>query len=393
MSLRAARPFGCAGRVLHVADSWDHDVAAALASYLASTEHLDHWVMADSGLECRIEDFSVHSRPAGVLPLPDGHCARVRAVADAYKSLQPDRVHAHSSGAGSYVRINPAIPTKSIVYTPHCYAFDRRDISSASRVLHALAEYILAPRASTVAASSWREAQLAARLHRTHRIVHVPHAGPPTPIEPLTPAPAVAASPLTAVAIGRLCPQEDPLFFAHAAAAASTSLKWVWIGDGDRRYRRILLDAGVHVTGPLPSWQEAALLRSAAVCVHTAAGEGNMRTLLQAADLGLPVAARRIPALEAIHLPDLVTSPQELASTALRLAVPGPDRTSHRIRLAHALQQHAWAAQSSRLREAYNLGSYPCAKAAAALPSLVKADPVRSPSKPRCQLILQRDGR
>ncbi|KPI21054.1 hypothetical protein OV450_7684 [Actinobacteria bacterium OV450] len=302
----------------------------------------------------RIADVLGQAPLAGIFPLPDGRRARLDAVADVYRKLQPDRVHAHGSQAGAYVRLNRIIPTKAIVYTPHCYAFERRDVSVTRRMLYFLTECALASRAATVAASSRREYHLAARLHRTHRIIHVPYV-PPLTDHPVS-LPNDRNSLPIAVAIGPLCPQRDPSFFAQTAASAPAAANWIWAGGGDKVLRRTLEDAGVHVTGPLPSRKVAALLRTAAVYVHTAAWEDNSSTLLRAAHAGLPVAARHTRALEALHLPDLARSPQDLAATALRLTVPGPERTAHRARLVHALQLHSDAAiQASRLSEAYSI--------------------------------------
>lgn len=349
-----ASPQTANGRVLHVTEACDAGVAETLVSYLAATPHLEHWLVTAIAPPSRIADVLGQASLAGIFPLPDGHRARLGAVADVYRQLQPDRVHAHGSQAGAYVRLNRTIPTKAIVYTPHCYAFERRDVSITRRMLYLLTECVLASRAATVAASSRREYHLAARLHRTHRRIHVPY------VPPVTDLPVFLTNDRnslpTAVAVGPLCPQRDPIFFAQTAASAPAAANWVWAGGGDKAIRRILEDAGVHVTGPLSSRNVAALLRTAAVYVHTAAWEENSNTLLRAAHAGLPVAARRTRALEALHLPDLARSPEDLATAALRLAVSGPERTAHRARLLDALQLHSDAAtQASRLSEAYSI--------------------------------------
>ncbi|MFB7175126.1 glycosyltransferase [Streptomyces sp. NPDC056254] len=337
-------------RVLHVTEACDVGVAETLATYLAATPHLEHWLVT----AIAPPDVLGRARLAGILPLPDGHRARLRAVGDIYQQLQPDRVHAHGSQAGIYVRLNRIIPTRTIVYTPHCYAFERQDVSAARRVLYAFSEYALASRAATVAASSRREYHLAARLHRTNRIIHVPYVPPLTDLS-VSLVDNPGSLPI-AVAIGPLSPQRDPLYFAQTVASAPNAAHWVWAGEGDKGIRRVLEDVGVHVTGSLSSRKMAELLRTAAVYVHTAAWEDNSSTLLRAAHAGLPVAARHTRALEALRVPDLVRSPQDLATAALRLAVVGPERTDHRTRLLDALQLHSDAAtQASRISEAYKI--------------------------------------
>ncbi|WP_434976178.1 glycosyltransferase [Streptomyces virginiae] len=342
------------GRVLHVTEACDAGVAETLVSYVAATPHLEHWLVTAIAPPSRIADVLGQTRLAGVFSLPDGHRARLRAVADVYRQLQPDRVHAHGSQAGVCVRLSRVIPTRDIVYTPNCYAFERRDVSFARRALYFVLEYALAARAATVAASSRREYNLAARLHRTHRIIHVPYV--PPVVYPPVPSVKNCNSLPTAIAIGSLGPQMDPTFFARAAASAPAAANWIWVGEGDNEIRRVLEDAGVYVTGNLPSRKVTALLRSSSVYVHTAAWEENSSTLLRAAHAGLPVAARHTRALEALHLPDLARSPEELANNVLRLAVPGSERTIHRARLLAALKLHNCAAtQASRLSEAYRI--------------------------------------
>lgn len=350
----ATRLSAGASRVLHVVTSLGED-SAAIDQYVAASGHLEHWLITSFEAE---NGFRLSSHLAGVLELPPTWRGRLHAVADAYEYLKPSFVHAHSASAGAYVRLNRRIPTQSIIYSPHGYMFERRDISLMSRTAHVLSEYLLATRAATVAATSPREAHLAARLHRTNRIIHVPHVAP-NAVRKLTPYSQRPGSPRVAVGMGKLCAQTDPEYFATAAAtAAAARLKWVWIGEGEQHYQDVLRDAGVHVTGRLDNNETAEVLAGASVFIHTAAWEGNtMPLLLQAAGTGLPVVARQLRAMEALQMPDLAVSPAHLASLAVRLSYSRRARTAHRARLTKALDLYNATTQASRLAEAYSVAS------------------------------------
>ncbi|MDN3026036.1 glycosyltransferase family 4 protein [Streptomyces sp. S.PB5] len=332
-------------------DSPDENISSALGEYLASTRHLEHWVLAGkrSGNSLR---FPLGARPARIASLPDGRRARLRAIAGAYSRIKPHRVHAHSFGAGVYVRLALNIPTDSIVYSPHCYDFERQDRTAAARFLNAACEYLLAPRADAVAVSNPREGQLAARLHRTGKIIHVPHVPHISTLDAMDVPPFATTGP-TAVAMGPLIPQRDPAFFARAVATARSDTTWIWIGDGEPRYRRLLEDAGVCVTGRLPRRNMTRLLQTADVYVHTAAWEGSYDTLLQAATADLPIVARSIPALEILRIPGLADTPETLADTVLRLLSSPVDRRIHHEGVRRAFRYHTRATQSARLREIY----------------------------------------
>ncbi|MFE7975698.1 glycosyltransferase [Streptomyces shenzhenensis] len=341
------------GRILHVVESHARSAFSALGEYLAATRHLEHWVLVTE--PCEPAGIPPGMRGARIVSLPGGHRARLRAIADTYAEVKPDRVHAHSFGAGMYVRLSPSIPTDSIVYSPHCYVFERRDLRAAARLLAIACEYVLAPRADVVAVCTPREGQLAARLHRSGKIVQVPRVPRGSALGRMDVPPPVTTG-ATAVTMGPLSPQRDPAFFVRAAAAADPGLTWIWIGDGEPRYRRLLEKAGICVTGRLPRRNAFRLLRTADVYVHTAAWEGSHDTLLQAAVAGLPVVARSIPALRALRLPGLAPTPEILADTVLRLLDSPVDRRIHSEAVRRAFRSNTRATQVARLLALYGSG-------------------------------------
>ena len=110
------------------------------------------------------------------------------------------------------------------------------------------------------------------------------------------------------------------------------------------------------MTGWLSRSQALGWLASADVYVHTAAWEGLPVSVLEAAALGLPIVARRIPALEPLRLPLLCDSPEALVA-ALRPLVDERRRDVLRAYSWLLAERHQPAAQRQALDLAYSLGS------------------------------------
>jgi glycosyltransferase involved in cell wall biosynthesis len=98
------------------------------------------------------------------------------------------------------------------------------------------------------------------------------------------------------------------------------------------------------------------LLSTADVYVHTAAWEGSCDMLLEAAATGIPIAARSIPALQALRIPGLAQTPEILATTVMRLIKSPVDRRIQCESFRRAFRSNTRALQSERLYELYGLG-------------------------------------
>lgn len=350
-------------RVLHVVECWGGGVSTAVAAHIRATPGHEHSLLsADRPGEATGVDLGGLVR--AWMDLPAGRLARIRAVGRAFAAIRPDLVHAHSSFAGLYVRACPTVPGRRIVYSPHCYGFERTDLTGAVRLGLRLAEAVLARRTGVVAAVSQREASLARRLRPGGQVVHVPNAVPGWSAAAEGPGrrhrlPAAEGAdrrrhPVVAVTAGRICAQKDPEFLAQASIRSDDAVRWIWIGDGDPAARARLREAGVEVTGWLPNAEVLRLLRNADVYVHAAAWESAPMALLEAVAAGLPVVGRRIEALAELGVPDLVETPAELAAAVRALADPEERiRATRRVRVA--LRENTPQVQAARLAEAYGL--------------------------------------
>ena len=101
------------------------------------------------------------------------------------------------------------------------------------------------------------------------------------------------------VMVGRLSPQKDPEWFVDFVRLVG--VEFVWVGDGEARYREILEQAGVRVMGWAESKEVAKTLREAKVYLHSARWEGFPITILDAHACGAAIVARKATYLEGVR--------------------------------------------------------------------------------------------
>ena len=338
----SARPL-----ILHVVESLGAGVNTAVEDYMRSTPGFRHRLLGSPRAELH-SAASLEALTEGIDTMGSGTFRRIGDVRRAAREHAPDIVHAHSSFAGAYARLAGLAPRR-VVYTPHCFPFERRDVSGPVRAAFWLMEAILSVRGRTIVAVSDREAGLARRLPGRNLVVVVPNVAR---LDPDPPEPPVRAD--LVVALGRLSAQKGPGFFAEAARASrerGDGLTWRWVGGGEANDEAEVRAAGAEVTGWVERSEAIRQLREAAVYVHTAAWEGFPITLLEAATLGKPLVARRIPALEESGLA-LVDDPVSMAGAVARaVSAEGKDEALRGAR--GLLERHRPDEQARLLTETY----------------------------------------
>lgn len=282
-------------RVLHVVESYGAGTATALDQYVRATPELEHHLIRRYRPDDDHADDGEQRRFASVSDLAPGLLPAVRSVRRRVRELGPDVVHGHSSFGGAFARLGTPRGGALRVYTPHCFATERRDISGVARVGYATAERVLGRRTDVVAGCSAREVQLARRFAPKARHLFVPNVS------------GVAArtsephnSPPVLVTAGRVTAQRDPdLLLAVLAELRrlGVDVRARWVGGGDPASIARLEAAGVEVTGWVPRSDGLAQVAAADVYVHTAAWDGTPMTLVEAVSLGVPTVARRTPAV------------------------------------------------------------------------------------------------
>ncbi|RKS80730.1 glycosyltransferase involved in cell wall biosynthesis [Motilibacter peucedani] len=308
--------------VLHVVEAWGGGVMSAVLAYAQSAPAYRHVALAapreghDTGEVAERDGVTLRE-------MPRSRRAALRAIAAEYRSLRPDVVHAHSSYGGVLARLCGAIPREKIVYTPHCYAFERRDVPVPARWAFYAVERLLALRTGVTAGCSPREVELARAMlpgsRRPTGAAYVPN------VVRVEHSPRRRGGPLTVVGVGRLDAQKSPEFFRAVVAAArpvDPTLRWLWLGGGSPESVEQMRAAGVETSGWLPRPELLQQLAEGDIYLHTAAWEGAPISALEAAALGLPVVGRAIPAMASLGLQRLASTPEQVAELVLALREP-----------------------------------------------------------------------
>lgn len=292
-------------RVLHIVDRVSGGVPVAARTYIRhGADDVEHVVLTPS------EGADAPWGAVAVLDLPDGHGRRVRAVRDAVRRVGPDVVHAHSSFSGVYARL--ALGRRGrrgrprVVYSPHCFAFERTDVARPVARAYRMIESALGRRTDVLAACGPGELRIAEGFASLRgRAALVPNVAtvPERAVRPWQ------GGTLRVAMSGRVSTQKGPEAFValiHQLRGAGVDTAPVWIGSGDADTTRTLEGAGVEVTGWLDHESTADALAAADVYVHTAAWEGFPLAVLDAHACALPILVRPIAAFAGLP-PSLTT--------------------------------------------------------------------------------------
>lgn len=292
--------------VLHLVDRTTGGVPVAVRSYIAnSPPGFRHHVASPHGRDGAAAVWAEGTSPAAVDHLdwdvsrPLAAIAGIRALVS---RLAPDVVHAHSSFPGAYAR-TARIRGPRLVYTPHCFAFERRDVGRTARSVYRGVERALRGRADLLAAAGPGEAVAAADLgYPSSRIRVIPNV-PSVRRERAVPAAPAAPATLTVGMLGRWAPQKDPELFVSAVRRLRADLPGVrvrarWIGDGADA-----APADIEVTGWQPPESVAVQLAGLDVYLHSAAWEAAVAiAILDAVECGVPVLVRPLAAMPGLPL-------------------------------------------------------------------------------------------
>jgi len=343
--------------IIHVTESYGGGVASAIDSYVDSAVDFEHHLVA-SFRERDFQDSGELNRFSSVAQVSRSIFGFRRGLRAAIKRIRPDWLHVHSSFAGVYTRILPLTREVRIAYTPHCYAFERLDISPFARKTYRLIEKALSVRTDLVLGCSVREVQLAKTLNGSMSAVLLPNRATlstNSATMKVGNSERPAREQRTVVALGRLAPQKDPAFFAEFVVQLRKSVdtRAVWIGGGDETERRRLEDAGIIVTGWLPRSVASQRLAEADLYVHTARWEGFPLAVLEANDLDVPIVSRGLPYLGDIASEVRGDSPKMLATSAERVLASEGEACRNRETWRRFLADNTAAEQRRVLEEAF----------------------------------------
>jgi glycosyltransferase involved in cell wall biosynthesis len=316
-------------RVLHVCESFASGVATSINSFVRHSPEEEHSVLilrlrSHVGPGERLPHIN-YVDPGTTISMSDA----ARLISKCYKEINPDVVHLHSTYASACVRMLSTIPRSKIVYTPHCFSFERTDLRPSTRFAIRLLEQVLTLRTGTIAAVNERERNLAQSLSRSLNVTEFSYV-PDVPEQWCrTASPAEPDQPIRIATVGRICPQKDPEYFAEVVQCSRGSalpVEWIWIGDGETDQRAHLENLGVSVTGWMDRESVFQMLSSCHIYLHTAAWEGFPICVLEAAAVGVPVVLRSIPSTAKSSLGVVVHSPEDAWRNIESLLAPDPWR-------------------------------------------------------------------
>ena len=326
-------------RVLHVTEAPGGGVMSSVLAMVEATPGVDHHLAYWPLRQHRSTGDDWSQTLSSVTRLPLDPVRLALSLRRLVRDLFPDVVHAHSSYAGLLVR-SIGLEGPRVVYSPHCFAFERRDVGPALGRLVTGAERRLARHTDLVVAVSPHEVDLAADLGHA-AVSYVPNR-PLVGIGPV--AEHRGSEPWRIATVGRITAQKDWRYYLHVKRYAEEQLgldaRWEWLGAGDPAGERQLRAAGVEVSGWLPRAELVSRLGTAQTYLHTAAWEGAPVSVLEAAALGLPLAVRAIGATTSTRVPGTAADVPGLARLLVDLRAP------ERWESASA-QASSWAARHS----------------------------------------------
>lgn len=203
------------------------------------------------------------------------------------RRLCPDYLHVHSSVAGviSRLAVVGLLPRARVFYTPHGYAFLRRDVSWVLRLLFFVVEFCLGRLIGSSILVSPSEAALAARVVGKRRSRLVVNAIDTANLGVIVPQGGVIPRVLTCA---RITYAKAPWRFSAIADELLDEAVFTWIGSARSEVERGWLGNSVSVTGWLEGPAVHAELASGHLYVSTSLWEGLPIALLEAQALGLP---------------------------------------------------------------------------------------------------------
>lgn len=289
--------------VLHVVDRVSGGVPTAVRTYIQnSPPDIRHTVLTPFILGEPAEIWT--GTNCGFRDLGSGHVKRIGRIRRQITVLDPSTIHAHSSFSGTYARLAARVRSgRRIVYSPHCFAFERQDLGPLLRRAFRAIERLMLSNTTLIAGCSEQEARVASLLARKSagKVTHIPN------IASISPGIAQNRSTgaLKIGMSGRISPQKDPAKFIELSTllrARIALVEMIWLGSGESVDRRTLEKSDIHVTGWLPAEELRRYLLGLQAYFHCAAWEGFPIAVLDAHAAGVPILVRNISAFADVPL-------------------------------------------------------------------------------------------
>jgi glycosyltransferase involved in cell wall biosynthesis len=265
--------------VIHVIEPFASGVTTAIINITQKLPEVEHIVVHGSRMWVDSIENVRSKFPEGVRFIPWNHAGReispvhdFRALLLLIKILRPYRkkavIHLHSSKAGFIGRLAcRMLGIKRVLYTPHCAAFIRTDISEKKRNFYRFLEKWAGKMGGLVVGCGESEAQLYADLGLPAKAV-------PNGVDMSSPAPVAPKKERIVVFVGIANEQKNPAMFNAIAKefGSDPSARFIWVGDGALRGE--LDEERIEVTGWKEKDEVLAFLDRSLIYLSTSGWEG-----------------------------------------------------------------------------------------------------------------------
>ncbi len=301
-------------RVLHVTDCLNAGVLKAIETITYKNQDVQHFLLWDYHKDTPYPELQLLKEyKVNLLDWSGGYFSKIFYLNRYIRVVKPNYLHLHSSLAGFLGRL--FTPSKRILYSPHCFAFQRKDISRVGQLMHILIEYCLSLRTSSYIPNWPIEYDLITRYFR-HSKIHF------SPIINFIIEDRFIfnQSSKSVVAVGRIRPQKDPQFFIDVKKTLTNSsgITFVWIGNGDSNLKNSLAESEVFITG----WSDIRTVehyfKTANLQLITSRWESGPFTFYEALVGGIPSLLRDIPAFNQFSF-EKYSTPDSMSKSMLEL--------------------------------------------------------------------------
>lgn len=296
-------------RILHATDCLNAGVLRALEILTVENGNHEHYLLWDFHKDTPPPNLeNLHKIGVTLIHWQGGYFQKVLMLRRLSRSLSPNFTHFHSSIAGFLGRL--ATNPERVLFSPHCFAFQRRDISPTLQFLHQVIELILSYRTDLYVVNWPVEAEIVNRNFR-HRPVH---------FYPLINCRIAdkfneASVSNSIISIGRIRPQKDPEFFIDVVRLIGDrkGFNFNWIGGGDSDLEKLLSNEGVTISGWRNQNEIASIFQSSKLQLITSSWESGPFTFYEGLEHGIPSLLRNIEAFEEFNFRKC-TTPIEMSN-------------------------------------------------------------------------------
>lgn len=298
-------------KILHVTDCLNAGVLRAIEIVVRNNSQNHHLILWDSHDDTPEPDISKLLELQVTLLRWDGNFFNKSLILRKnIAKIEPDILFLHSSIAGFIGRLSTQF--KNIYFSPHCFAFQRQDISLISRIFFLAIEKLLSIRTKFYICNWPIEADLVIKHFKNSNMIFYPLINYEIQDQ------FIKNSGNRVISIGRLRPQKDPIFFSEVVKyiKGNSELDFYWIGSGDSRFIDILKTCNVEVLGWLDHTKDELLNKNVKIQLITSAWESGPFTFYEALEEGIPSLLRNIQAFDNLDC-DKYSNSKEMADALL----------------------------------------------------------------------------